>query len=525
MAIFPTERSLNPVIESRVIVNTASARAAVGFGDFALGTRINGDTANTNNEIFFRKTAAGTTWQTVTRSAGGVETINATTFTTAVFRTLRIEINDLAGKVFFYIDGTLVATHTTNIPTNTIRIGPWVGVTASAAAVSTMDLDYIRVWSDDPVTPATPQVINSTPTIDLETLRGTDLLPNSVWNSRSVLQDLNYVYNKASSGAIEKDVTETTDDMTIDDYASYTANTIKRSFEKLSGKFIDTSLSVRDLCLDGTCISSGQLLSILSGTSSTTQNYYNTNNIVQQITGTGTQISIEDQSILDNITGTINSIIVQVQSTFSEIVTFLKSVTFKSTVVFEDRVTFSDTDMAGTATIVAGAKSVHITFDRAYSVVPKITATSDGFVNYRIISKSTNGFVIETQVPVTETTSFDWMAIAIKNSNSSIGNAIIVTPEESSPIVNQVVSGEELTPTNDVVEEEIPTTASGTAIEENTQNEEIESGTVEVETTTTENTETTEDTTSEITPEEEIVTENTEITTTENTETATENIN
>ena len=291
-----------------------------------------------------------------------------------------------------------------------------------------------------------------------------------VWNSRSVLKDINYVYDKASTGVTITENIQEKDNMTIDEYAQYTAQTMKRSLEKLSGSYIDSNLNIRNisssnaylknLCLDGTCISSGQLLSILSGTSSTTQNYYNTTNVVQQISGTGIQISNEDQSILDNITGTINSIIVQVQSTFSEIVTFLKSVTFKSTVVFEDRVTFSDTDMAGTATIIAGAKSVHITFDRTYSVIPKITATSDGFVNYRIISKSINGFVIETQVPVTETTSFDWMAIAIKNSNSSIGNTILVTPEESSPIVNQVVSGEESTPTNDGVTEDTPTTAS-----------------------------------------------------------------
>jgi hypothetical protein len=34
-------------------------------------------------------------------------------------RALRIEVNDLAGKVLFYIDGNLVATHTTGIPTAT----------------------------------------------------------------------------------------------------------------------------------------------------------------------------------------------------------------------------------------------------------------------------------------------------------------------------------------------------------------------------------------------------------------------
>lgn len=45
--------------------------------------------------------------------------------------------------------------------------------------------------------------------------------------------------------------------MTIDDYAEYTANTMKRSLEQLSGKLIDTTLNVKNLCIDGICIGSG----------------------------------------------------------------------------------------------------------------------------------------------------------------------------------------------------------------------------------------------------------------------------
>ena len=69
-------------------------------------------------------------------------------------RVLRIEVNDLQSRVLFYIDGNLVATHTTGLPASGTRLGPWIGVTASAAVVSTMDIDYIRIWSDDPDTVA-----------------------------------------------------------------------------------------------------------------------------------------------------------------------------------------------------------------------------------------------------------------------------------------------------------------------------------------------------------------------------------
>lgn len=80
---------------------------------------------------------------------------------------------------------------------------------------------------------------------------------------------------------------------------------------------------------------------------------------------------------------------------------------------FEERVTFKDTDMAGTATIRSGSNSVHITFTQAYATIPKITVTADTFVTYRVTSKSLSGFTIETQVPVTEDTSFDWIALLV----------------------------------------------------------------------------------------------------------------
>ena len=167
-----------------------------------MGGTIATDTNNSNNEIFFRKTAAGTFWQTVTRRAAGIETVNTTTVTTATLRALRIEVNDLAGKVFFYIDGNLVATHITAIPLASTRLGYWVGITSSVAAITTMDIDYIKFWSDDPISiPGTSNIGAITPiSIDFDTLKGTDILPEIVWNSRSVLKDINYIYDRASTG-------------------------------------------------------------------------------------------------------------------------------------------------------------------------------------------------------------------------------------------------------------------------------------------------------------------------------------
>ena len=63
--------------------------------------------------------------------------------------------------MLFYIDGNLVATHITNLPLSGTRLGYWVGITSTVAAITTMDVDYIKFWSDDPDTISPVQ--NNTP--------------------------------------------------------------------------------------------------------------------------------------------------------------------------------------------------------------------------------------------------------------------------------------------------------------------------------------------------------------------------
>lgn len=64
-----------------------------------------------------------------------------------------------------------------------------------------MDVDYIKFWSDDPDTKSQNNVNIASPiSIDFDTLKGNDILPEIVWNSRSVLKDINYIYDRTSSG-------------------------------------------------------------------------------------------------------------------------------------------------------------------------------------------------------------------------------------------------------------------------------------------------------------------------------------
>jgi hypothetical protein len=76
-----------------------------------------------------------------------------------------------------------------------------VGITSSVAAITTMDVDYIKFWSDDPdiVTQNNISVVNPV-SVDFGSLTSSDILPETVWSSRSVLKDINYVYDRTSSG-------------------------------------------------------------------------------------------------------------------------------------------------------------------------------------------------------------------------------------------------------------------------------------------------------------------------------------
>ncbi len=171
-----TERSLNPVFEARIQASSnTDQRAIAGFTDIALNTAIAADTNNSANEVFFRKTAAGTNWEAVTRNASGAENVTGlgtacaggTACTTAAMRTMRIELENVGanGTARFYIDGTLVATHTTAaVPANTTRLGWKIGTTPTTTTYTgrVVDIDYVRVWSDDPPTDVLGQALSTT---------------------------------------------------------------------------------------------------------------------------------------------------------------------------------------------------------------------------------------------------------------------------------------------------------------------------------------------------------------------------
>lgn len=253
-----TESNLNPVYEARAIMNTSNAttRAIVGFTDRAqnAGTLV-ADTNNSTNEIFFRKKAATLTWETVTRStANATEVVTATAIPVNQWNIFRIEVEGSKQTARFYINGTLVATHNgTTIPASGIRFGHQVGMYVSAATANSMDLDYIRVWSDDPAKSSsyTPSpTLNNSVIVDTPAdFSGASILPTFINTSKQYLGDVSFILSKmgtTDSGSIAKmNTLNDNGTVTIEEYGNYILNNLKQSLEKLSGIKIDTILNVQ----------------------------------------------------------------------------------------------------------------------------------------------------------------------------------------------------------------------------------------------------------------------------------------
>ena len=111
------------VFETSICVETLSTslerfRFIAGFGSSATnGAEGNGTFFTYDEGATQNGTAATPNWQTQTCN-GAVRTLTTTStvVTAGAWVKLRIEVNAAATSVAFYINGTLVATHTTNIP-------------------------------------------------------------------------------------------------------------------------------------------------------------------------------------------------------------------------------------------------------------------------------------------------------------------------------------------------------------------------------------------------------------------------
>lgn len=114
----------------------------IGFG--------NATNANPpNHGIYFEKLTGDTNWFAVSRSSA-VETRTDTGIAAQTASFVKFKISAIAesASVKFYIDNVLVATHTTNLPIETIQVSPFYQIINAVAAAKTIDIDYFHLIQD-----------------------------------------------------------------------------------------------------------------------------------------------------------------------------------------------------------------------------------------------------------------------------------------------------------------------------------------------------------------------------------------
>ena len=110
----------------------STSDAFIGFSE---------DNTTFNNTVGFRRIGSGANWRCYT-TVGGVstDTDSGIAFATGAFKTFKIIATPTS--IAFYIDGSLVATHTTNIPT-----AAYMGITILNYNLSTAYIDYVHSYT------------------------------------------------------------------------------------------------------------------------------------------------------------------------------------------------------------------------------------------------------------------------------------------------------------------------------------------------------------------------------------------
>lgn len=100
------------------------------------------DETGPGNGFYFFHSSADTSWIARTKSGATTSTDTNVAVSAGAWQVLEIEIQHDNGRAAFFIDGTLVATHTTNIPTGLeLRWGQGITKTAGTNQIN-MDADY-----------------------------------------------------------------------------------------------------------------------------------------------------------------------------------------------------------------------------------------------------------------------------------------------------------------------------------------------------------------------------------------------
>jgi len=118
----------------------ADTTCRVGYGNAT-------NTDPPNNGIYFEKLTGDTNWFCVTRASATQTRTDSGVPIVAAMTKLEIVID--GETVTFFINGNLVATHTTNAPIGTIQLSPFYQIVNAVAASKTLDIDYFQLLLDN----------------------------------------------------------------------------------------------------------------------------------------------------------------------------------------------------------------------------------------------------------------------------------------------------------------------------------------------------------------------------------------
>ncbi len=114
-------------------IDSSTVHAFVGFSEDNFGTM--------NNSIAFRRNNSSTNWRCFTVNGGvATDSDSGIAFVTGAFKTFKIIATPTS--IAFYIDGSLVATNTTNIPT-----AAYLGITIGNHGTVTSYIDYVHCYT------------------------------------------------------------------------------------------------------------------------------------------------------------------------------------------------------------------------------------------------------------------------------------------------------------------------------------------------------------------------------------------
>ncbi len=103
--------------------------------------------------------------------------------------------------------------------------------------------------------------------------------------------------------------------------------------------------------------------------------------------------------------------------TFDAITKFNAAVTFASDVDIAGRLSLGDQDAGGSLMVPAGSKTAHVTFKRPYAQKPVVTisAQDETLTGYAVKNVTANGFDVVLGSSAPRDTTFNWIAILVKN--------------------------------------------------------------------------------------------------------------